>query len=200
MSVESNPALTAILAGVTDPAERERIAKAFHSLSGGDEMSFPVVFALVANGTARSVAQSAALIEDCADRIRSAVAAPQQRGVSRTEAAGAVKSGRIRPALAGLVAGLVVAGAGVSGSFMFFKSRFEARAAALTAQYARTAELVETLRATGGGLRFYAARNAAGKTVLTPAVDGGTRPPLEAFLNAAGQAIVLLEPSAHDPR
>ncbi|MES2704981.1 MAG: hypothetical protein V4726_00100 [Verrucomicrobiota bacterium] len=198
--MESNPALNAILAGVTDPQERERIAKAFDSLSQGDEMSFPVVFALVANGTARSVAQSAALIKDCADCIRSAAAVPQRGPVPRTEAAWTVKSRRTRPTPVGLAVGLIVAGAGACGSFVFFKSRFETRAVSLATQYAQTAELVETLRATGGELRFYAARDEAGKTVLTLAVDGGTSHPREAFLNAAGQAIVLLEPSVHDPR
>lgn len=183
--MESNPALSAILTGISDPAERERIARAFHSLSQGDEMSYPVVFALVANGAARSVAESAAIIKVCSDRFPNAEAAQPRTVVTE-------KGGEPNTALIGLIAGLLVAGAGIWGGFAFFKSRFETKAAALASQYTQSAELVETLRAGGGALRFYAARDESGKKVRLLAVDGGKNGPREAFLNAAGQAIVLL--------
>lgn len=199
--MESNPALAAILSGVTNPAERERIAQAFHSLSQGDEMSFPVVFALVANGTARSVAQSAAAIRESAERIQRAATAPAQSpAVSQIRAVDVTRKPKRKAILVGTTAGLLVSTFSISGGFFVMRNHFEAKAAALAAQHTASQDLVENLRTSGGELRFYATRDAAGKAVRTVAIDAGTRRPLEAFLNAAGQAIVLLEPVANDVR
>lgn len=194
--MESDPALKAILAGVSDPAERQRIAAAFHSLSQGDERSFPVVFALVASGTARSVAQSAASIRENADRILSTPGLPAKHAVKPAESAPDSWKGKL---MAGVAVGLTLAGLGSAACFLVLKNRYDSRAAKLAAQYAECSELVKTLHLNGGELRFYAGRNADGKTVRVLTIDGGLTPPLEAFLNSSGHAIILLNPLPQDP-
>lgn len=48
------PALAFILEGIKEPAERERVLAAYHTIAGGDPNSFPTAFALVSTASLRS--------------------------------------------------------------------------------------------------------------------------------------------------
>lgn len=183
--MKKHAALEALLSHVEDPKERERLTAAFHSLSQGDEKSFPVVFALVANGAAQSIAESAAAVMASADKIccsNEGRPLPFNRPTPQSN-----KSWPI------LVMGMALSGC-IAAAAVFFplRAHFEKQLQNHANQSNQIQELLSDLQQYGGGIRYYSAADQSGRAVRHLIVDGGAAPPQDVFLNASGQATIVL--------
>lgn len=208
-----NPALTAILTGITDAAERERITNAYHSLSEGDERSFPVVFALVSNATALSIAESADRVEKAIDvfiehknqtdvnsTAASSIATPvaRQRKAQRTDAQLKSNASSGASLLVPILVALFVSGVSLASGYALmsrtFAAREEANAQHLERTYTEAHELISDLRSAGGGLRYYNGKDVRGNPVRVLTLDGGLVKPTNAFLTETDTATIILPP------
>lgn len=81
---EDNEELAALLAGFTEPAEREEIMRAYYALTTGDRETFPAQFALVVKAQLKAALAVPKRIQDQLQRSNTI----SERAASRIEEAG----------------------------------------------------------------------------------------------------------------